>query len=369
VFFVKSLYNAEHLDPGFSVKDVVVLSFDFTLEGYDERRGRGFEARMLAKARSLPFVRSAAIAENRLLGGFRLWENVYPAGRTSSFREGGVYAGSTLIGPDYLATTGIPLLSGREFAWTDTSGAEPVAIINQTMAAKLYPHQNPLGRSILIEGEKAPVRIIGIAMNSSYTTLGQNLLPFLYLSLVQRYSPRVTLHVRLALPSSAAIDRLRREVQTLDPALPLLEVRSIPDVVTGSLWVHTLSTLLLSILSLVALTLAATGIYGLVAHFVTVRRREIGVRLALGARKSRVLRMVMIDNLPAVLIGILCGLLSAGFGKSALAGFLFASQSPREDLLLLPAPALILLAVVVLASLVPALRAARTDPAVSLRSE
>jgi predicted permease len=369
LLFAKSLYNAEHLDPGFDVNNIVTFSFDFKFQGYDESGGRRFEQRLLEKARSVPFVESAAIAENRLLGGFRLWENVYPNGRSSAYREGGVYAGSTLVGPGYFATVGIPLLSGRDFAWTDTKDSAPRAVINETMARKLYPRENPLGRVLLIDGEKAPVEIIGIAKNSSYTTLGQNALPFLYLSLIQRYSSRVTLHARLNDSSSAAVDRLKHEVQSLDPALPLLEVRSIPAVITGSLWVHTLSTILLIIFSLIALTLAATGIYAVATHFVSRRQRELGVRLALGAGRSGILQTVIAQNAPAVLLGILSGLLIAWLGKRSLAGFLFPSQSAFQDLLLIPATALLLAGMAILAGLVPALRAARIDPAISLRTE
>jgi predicted permease len=369
VFFVKSLYNAQHLDPGFEVHDVVTVSFDFRYQSLDESGGRRFEQRLLEKARSLPFVQSAAIAENRLLGGFRLWENVFPKGRNSAFHEGGVYSGSTLVGPGYFATVGIPLLSGRDFQWTDTKDKEPVAVINETMAKKLYPRENPIGRTLLIEGEQEPVQIIGIARNSSYTTLGQNVLPFLYLSLVQRYSSRVTLHARIAGNPAAAIDRLKREMQALDPAMPLLEVRSIPAVITGSLWVHTLSTILLTILSLLALILAAIGVYGVAAHFVSRRQRELGVRLALGAAKSGVLWLVIVQNASAVFAGVAGGLLIAALGKRAIAGFLFPSRTPLQDLLLLPATALLLAGVVLLASLVPAIRAARTDPAISLRTE
>jgi predicted permease len=366
---LSSLHNAQHLDPGFSVSDVVALSFDFKLDGYDERRGRAFEQRLLAATRALPFVTAAAIAENRLLGGFRLWENVYPNGRSSSLRDGGVYSGSTLVGPDYFATTGIPLLSGREFHFSDDPRSAPVAIINQTMAAKLFPHENPIGRTILIEGEKTPVAIIGIAMNSSYTTLGQNLLPFLYLPLVQRYSPSVTLHVRLARVTAATIDRLRREVQALDPGLPLLEVRSIPSVVNSSLWAQTLSAILLSIFSLIALALAATGTYSLVAHFVASRQREIGVRLALGASRARVLRLVLRQNAAPAAVGTVCGLVLAGLAKGMLAGFLYSSPVPGHEPLLLPVAALVLIALVLLASLGPALGATRTDPVVSMRNE
>jgi predicted permease len=369
LFFVKSLYNAQHFDPGFEVRDIVTVSFDFKFQSLDEVNGRQFEQRLLEKARSLPFVQSAAIAENRLLGGFRLWENVFPKGRDSAYHEGGVYSGSTLVGPDYFATVGIPLLSGRDFTWTDTKNSVPVAVINETMAKKLYPRENPIGRVILIEGEKAPVEIIGIARNSSYTTLGQNVLPFLYLSLVQRYSSRVTLHARVAGNPAAAIKQFKSEIQALDPGMPLLEVRSIPAVITDSLWVHTLSTILLTILSLIALILAALGIYGVAAHFVSRRQREIGVRLALGASKSGILWLVIVQNAATVLSGIAGGLLIAALGKRALAGFLFPSRSPLQDLLLMPATALLLAGVVLLANLLPALRAARTDPATSLRTD
>ncbi len=369
VFFLRSLYNAEHLDPGFDVADVVTVSFDFKYQGYDEDGGRRFEQRLLEKARSLPFVESAAVAENRLLGGFRLWENVYPKGRSSSYREGGVYSGSTLAGPGYFHTVGIALLRGRDFAATDTKTSAPVAIINETMAKKLFPGEDPVGRALLLEGEKAPVAIIGVAKNSNYTTLGEEVLPFLYLSLVQRYSSRVTLHARITGNPGPAIDRLKRETQALDPAMPLLEVRSIPAVIAGSLWVHTLSTVLLAIFSAIALALGSIGIYGVTAHFVDRRSREIGVRLALGARKGGVVLLVIVQNAAAVALGVAGGLAAALLAKRVLAGFLFPSRSPAQDLLLLPATALLLAGAALCASLVPALRAARIDPAASLRTE
>ncbi len=369
VFFLRSLYNAEHLDPGFDVANIATISFDFKYQGYDEDGGRRFEQRLLEKARSLPFVESAAVAENRLLGGFRLWENVFPKGRSSSYREGGVYSGSTLAGSGYFATVGIPLLRGRDFAATDTKESQPVAIINETMAKKLFPGEDPLGHALLLEGEKAPVAIIGVAKNSNYTTLGEEVLPFLYLSLEQRYSSRVTLHVRFAGSPGPAIDRLKREIQALDPAMPLVEVRSIPAVITGSLWAHTLSAVLLAIFSAIALALGSIGIYGVAAHFVSRRRHEIGVRLALGAGRGRVIRRVLGQTATAVVLGVGGGLVAAMLAKRAFSSFLFPSRSPVHDLLLLPATALVLAGVALGATLVPALRAARIDPAASLRTE
>lgn len=363
--FLKSLWNARRIDPGFSTGNLLMVSFDLQSLGYDEARGRDFQEILATRTAALPGVARAALGENRLLGGFRLWRTVVPVG--SELRpEDALMVGSSRIGPGYFETVGIPLVAGRGFDQRDRQGARPVAIINESLRRKLWPDRDPLGLQVRLDEEDEPVQIVGVAKDSKFIGLGEPAQPFIYLPLSQRPSSRVTLHLRTQGDPAALAPAVRREVARLDRALPLAEVRALSEILDQSLWLPRTSAVLLSLLGLLALALAGVGVYGVTAFAVVRRRFEIGVRIALGARRAQVVGMVFRKAMAVFGVGLVLGLAGAFLLNRSIAGLLYGAEV--GDPATFAGVLAVLLGLGASATLPPALRAARIEPVAALRS-
>lgn len=361
-FFLVSLYNARRIDPGFDTRHLVSVSLDLRSQGYDEAQGRRFQERLAERARALPGAQGATLAENRLLGGFRLWRSASPLG-TAPDPESSL-VGSSLVDDRYFAVAGIPVLRGRAFAPRDRAGAAPVAIVNETMARRLWPGRDPVGRSLHLDDEPAPVEVIGEVRDTKHQSLAEGPHPFLYLPLAQRYSPRVTVIVRTHGEPAGLLPALRRTVQELDPTLPLLDANTVAGTVQTALWMPRLGVALLSLFAGLALALAALGIYGITAQGLSLRGRELGIRMALGASQAAVLRLCVGRVMTAVAVGLAGGLVGAAALKGWLALLVYRGEA--GDAVVLPGIAVLLAAVGLAASLVPAMQAVGVGPAVRL---
>ncbi|HYU34077.1 MAG TPA: ABC transporter permease [Thermoanaerobaculia bacterium] len=363
--FLKSLWNARRIDPAFSTGNLLMVSFDLQSLGYDEVRGRDFQELLAARTAALPGVERAALGENRLLGGFRVWRTVLPVGSELAPQDA-LMAGSSRIGPGYFETVGIPLIAGRGFDGHDLQGAPAVAIINESLRRKLWPDRDPVGLQLRLDDDAEPVQIVGVAKDSKYIQLGENAQPFIYLPLAQRPSLRVTLHLRTQGDPAALAPAVRREAARLNRALPLTEVRALSEILDQSLWLPRTSAVLLSLLGLLALALAGVGIYGVTAYAVARRRYEIGVRIALGARRTDVAGMVFRKAIVVFGVGLVLGLAGAIALNRAIAGLLYGSEV--GDPVTFAGVLAVLLGMGALATLPPALRAARIEPVTALRS-
>lgn len=362
---VKSLWNARQVDPGFATEGVLMTSFDLQSLGYDEAQGRDFQERLLARAAAMPGVRSAALGENRLLGGFRFWRNVLPVGGDIGPGEAPM-VGSSRVGPGYFETVGIPLVAGRGFETRDRQGAPAVAVVNESLSRKLWPGRDPVGARVRLDEETETVEIVGVVKDARYMRLGEEIQPFLYLPLAQSYSARATLHLRTAVDPAGLAATLRREVAALDRNLPLSELRTISNVLDQALWIPRTSAALLSLLALLALALAGLGVYGVTAFSMARRRFEIGVRMALGARRASVLRLVFGKGIAVLGVGLALGLAAAVFLNRWIASLLFGSEV--GDPATFAGVLAVLLVTGILAMLLPAAQAARTDAVTALRS-
>ncbi len=360
--FVRSLGAAERLDPGFEAKNLVTLSFDVGLQGYSREKGEAFLRQVRERTTALPGVTSAALAQGGPLQG-TLFRSV--------FLEGGDPNDRTLIqvnpiGPGYFDVVGVRVIRGRPLGEEDRTGAPKAVVINETMAKKLWPNTDALNRRFRFFSDEELSEVVGIARDAKYNTLGEDPQPYIYESLMQRYSPGVTLIVRTAQRPGLLVESIRREVQSLDRGLPIVGVSTISQALGNALWAPRTGARLLSVFGSLALLLASIGIYGVMSFVVRQREREIGIRIALGARQEDILRLVVRQGMVVVGFGLAAGLAIA-FGLSRLVEKMLFGIS-ATDPLSFGATAAVLAAAALLANLIPARRAAALDPTVALRS-
>jgi putative ABC transport system permease protein len=319
---------------------------------------------------SLPGVRSATLSENRLLRGAVWQRSVFLEGQDAESEGGGRrYHRNNVVVPGFFKTAGIPIVSGRDFEERDRADTKPVVIINETMAKLAWPGEDPIGRRFHFDDPSEPlVEVIGVARDAKYREVHETPQFFIYQPLTQRYTPAMTLHVRTEGNPAALIGTLRREVQSLDPNLPLADVDTMSAFVSRALWMERMSAYLLTAFGLLALTLAVVGVCGVVAYSVAQRQREIGIRMAVGARRRDIVRGVLGDAARVVAVGLVVGLVLAFFGlKPLLANQLYGVEA--TDPLTYAGQALLLGLAALLASLIPSLLSARVNPVETLRVE
>jgi predicted permease len=363
--FVRSLRNAGRIDPGFDAARLGVVALNVADHGYNEGRGREFERQALERAAAVPGVLSATLAKD-LPFRVSLARTVLPEGREDTAAGKGRFTLMSVVWPGYLRTVAIPLLRGRDFSPLDTAATPRVVIVNESAAIAYWPGENPIGKRIRFFGDNAPAEVVGVARNANYQAIGERPQAIVYGSLIQYYFSTAVLYVRTAGDPEAVSAAVRREVQSLDRDL-LLQSESVAGIIRESLWAQRLSAGLLGVFGGLALLLAAVGIYGVVSYSVTRRAREIGVRMALGATPAEVQTMILREGIRLVAIGVVIGIVLALIASRAVEGMLFAT-SPRDAATFVLVPSILTL-VALLACWLPALRATRIDPALSLRDE
>ncbi len=363
--FLRSLQKAYGIDPGFDAAHVGVVVFNVAEHGYSEERGRDFQRRALEQASRVPGVVSASLA---LDWPFHVSfaRTVLLEGQENSANGEGRRALLSVAWPGYLRTVGIPLLRGRDLSLLDGRTAPRVAIVNEVAAVNFWPGQDPIGKRIRFSGEDAPVEVVGIARNANYVEIGERPQPMVYTSLMQYYYATSVVHIRTAGDPAPALAAVRREVQALDRSL-LLQSQSTRDIIREALWAQRLAADLLAVFGALALTLAAIGMYGVISYSVNQRRREFGVRMALGATAGEVEALVLREGIQLVTFGVIVGVMVALAASRAVGSLLFA-VAPRDALTFLMVPAILAL-VGVIACWIPAHRATRVDPAQALREE
>ncbi len=367
---VRSLRAATAIDPGFKPDHVLTMALDVSLQGYDAGRGAQFYRQLLDRVRGLPGVRSATLA-SRLPLALGLQRTLFLEGEVPSEKARGVLVNVATVDRDYLSTLRIPLVSGRTLGPEDVETSQPVVVVNETLARQFFPGREALGRTVRFPAPGAdgtftqPLRIVGIARDSKYVTLGETPIPFVYLPLRQDYNPAMNLLLRTEGDPSTALGQIRREVAALDPGLPIFNVQPLTEQIQGALWLARVGAYLLAAFGALALILTTVGTYGVIAYSVARRVPEIGLRMALGASPWRILGMVIANGMSLVAIGLAVGLGAAlALGRS-LTPLLFGVR-PSD-----PATYAVITAVLggvaLLACYLPARRAAGLDPTVALR--
>ena len=361
--FLRSLGKLRSIDASLVTDRVVAAQMNLTLRGYDEARGQQFYARVLEAVRGVPGVQAVTLASVLPVTNGGMRENLR-AGATIPRVDAAVEFDVVLVAPGYFATFGVPLAGGRDFSDADSSQAAPVAIVNESMRRTFWPAENPVG-GIFSTGAPVPYTVVGVARDTKYRSLREKPRMVLYLPIAQSYSSSANLVVRTALPASQIVDGMRAQLRSIDPALPLYNVRTLAEHVDRSLYVDRLRANLVGTLALLALALAAVGIYAVLSYTIAERTREVGVRLALGAQPSAVLRMLLVAGARIAVIGIVVGVaLSASLARLVAAQLYGVSVL---DPVTLAGACAVLLVVALAASFLPAWRATRIDPIAALR--
>jgi predicted permease len=362
--FVRSLRNAQAVNPGFVTSNILLAGFDLGREGMARPQVINFERQLVERASSLPGVQSVTIASNRPFGGGIL-RSIFLEGQAPNTR--GVLVQINHVGLRFFETLGIPLTKGRDFSERDGENATPVVIINETMARRFWPDQEAIGKRFKFFGEEFYREVIGVARDARYNSLTEANTPFIYLPLLQNYADAGALHVRTAGHPDKMSAAVRSVAKELAPNVPLLNVQTLSNRIDQSLDGQRSQTRLLAIFGLLALLLSSVGIYGVMSYSVAQRTREIGIRMALGARTQNVLLLVIAQGITLVLSGVALGLI-ASFAITRLIGSLLFGVTAADPMTFI-VTSLLLLGVAALASYLPARRATKVDPLIALRYE
>jgi predicted permease len=364
--FIRSLQKAQQIDPGFHAENVLLLSVNLGLNGYNATKGGQFYQQAAEGVESIQGVKSATWSQIVPLGLSDQDASVHIEGYTPPGDTGSVNIDYNIVGLKYFETMGIDLVQGRDFNIQDTPDTQAVMIINERFARRYWPDQDPINKKVSFRGPQGPfVVVVGVVKNSKYLTLGENLKSYIYLPLTQNYSGSMTLQVRTAGDPNGMVGVVKRELQNLDPALPAYDVKTLTEHMSVSLLPAQLGASLLGIVGMLALMLAAIGIYGLTAFSVVQRTREIGIRMALGAQTTDIIRLAMRQGLALTFIGLIIGLIGAFLLSGVLSEFLYGVS--QMDPITYVGITIILGAVAILACYLPARRATKVDPMISLR--
>lgn len=359
---LRSLLRAKSLDPGFDTHHVALAVLDPGTLGYSETKEKLYYQQVLERMEALPGVISASLASHLPLATGNWTQEVTVEGHASS-PESPLFIPMMAVSPKFLATMNIPLDRGREFTPQDEQAIPGPVIINEQMAARFWPGQDPIGQQFTIVEKK--VQIIGVAKTGKYRTLGEEPQPFMYLPM--NYDSRATLVVRAAGDPRSLLPALRHELQSLDPNVVPFDLETVQEYLALPMFPARSTALLLGAFGTLALVLAVAGLYGVMSYSVSQRTHEMGVRMALGAADRDVLKLVVSHGLNLALIGLACGLLGA-FALTRFLSSLLYGIRPTDPLTFTAVP-LFLALVAVLASYIPAQRAIRLDPMAALRHE
>lgn len=366
--FIRNLRNTQHAEPGFSTDAGLMASFDLGLAGYNVAQGKVFQQQLLERLRASAQVRSASYAETVPLGEGGNTSPLYVEGEATpdQFDESSLVQHTT-VATDYFKTLGIPLVRGRDFNDSDTASSTPVVIVNETLAQRLAPDGNAIGKRLRMDSRGDYLEVVGVARDIKYHQLAEAPLFFGYRPLSQRYRAVLTLHVHTAGDPGSVISQVRSEVKALDPDLPLTDVKTMQEHMRLPLAPAKLFASLSSAFAVLALLLAAIGLYGVMAYVVGSRTREIGIRMALGAQIGGVRKLIIGQGMRLALTGIALGLIAAFAATRVLTSLLYGVSA--TDPITFIGVAVLLAGVALFACYIPAQRATKVDPLDALRYE
>ncbi|HUN85592.1 MAG TPA: ABC transporter permease [Terracidiphilus sp.] len=362
--FLRAVERAYDINPGFDDRHIAVFMMNPEQVGYDAARIKDFHLEVADRVAKIPGVEAVTWASN-----MPFWSSasrgVLIEGQDQRRKNETVSTVTNTVDVDYFKTMRIPLLDGRTFTDADQEGTLPVVIINEDIARRFWPHGDALGKRLHLSGDPVWRQIVGVVKTSNYTTLGEAPQPCLYLPLRQNPGGSFNLYLRTAGDPSLVLETVQRQVREIGPMVEISDVRTGTKIVDQVLFSARVVLSLLGIFGLLALALASVGLYGILAYSVSSRQREIGVRMALGASRHAVLRLVLRQGMTLVCIGTGIGLAVSLIVGRAFSKMLFG-LSPADPLSLLGASAVLLL-VAVLACYFPALTASRMNPMRALR--
>ena len=360
---MQSLQKIRTTSPGFSTKGVVETGVSLVAAGYDVPRAKTFQDELIDRLQSLTGVESVAFARMTPLGYGTYSSTPIAVDGYEPQPDEQTSVEYNQVSPAYFATLGIPLVSGREFTRADDENAPLVAVVNQTMTARYWRNQDPVGQRLQVNGRW--VRVVGVTANSKYESMREDPKPFFYVPLRQDFVRGPGLYIRTTQPLQVIAAALTHEIHSLDANLALYEMITLQEQVNRSTSPQLVAVTLVGTLGGLALLLAGIGLYGVMSYAVSQSTRELGLRMALGAGASNLFRLVISRGLTLTAGGIALGA-AAGLAVTRLLGKLLYSISPRDPRAFGLA-LLVMTITAVVACLLPAWRATRTDPARVLR--
>jgi predicted permease len=368
VLVVRSLQRALTIDIGFNPRNAVAVAFDLGLAGYDEARGSKFQRRLIEKVSTLPGIQSAGLANSLPLGLDQSSTSMFAEGKPTPTPSETPSANYYMVDPGYFRTMQTRFLAGRDFDLHDRAGARPVAIVNLAFANRLFPHENALGKRFRQGRDEGEWKeIVGIVEDGKYVSLNDGPNPVIFWPILQRYNSTTTVVARSSLPAWQVVGLIEKAVHGLDPTLPFYQGGSLDDHLRLPLFPARLAASMLGAFGVLAIVLAATGVYGVMAYAVSRRKREIGIRMAIGATSGQVMRLVLRRAAILLSIGTLVGALAALVIGNLFSPILYG-VSPRDPATFALA-ALLMACVALAAGWLPARRAMSVQPASALRDE
>ena len=367
--FLRSLQEAARVDVGFDVEGIDTLQIDTAIAGYSTADGARAVDTLIERFRLVEGV--SAVAASRMVplqgGGIGLG-GLRAVGAPGSDGNGRVDADWDIVSPDYFGTLRVRLVQGRPFSDGDRPGAPFVAILNERMASQLWPGESAVGRTLIQDmgDEKRTLHIVGVTRTGKYRMVGEEPRNFIYVPMAQQFRSEVTFYVRRT-PAESRIDDLRRSVVEFNPNLPVIHTETLAEATALGLLPQRLAAWIASAVASIGVFLAALGLYGLMAFTVSQRRRELAIRLAVGAPQATVVRLVMRQAIVLASAGAVLGLAMAA-GLATVLRSLLIGLGPLDPLAFGVALTL-LTGVMLIAAWSPARRAARLDPVQLLRSE
>jgi predicted permease len=364
--FIRSFRSAQEINPGFNPRHVLIASYDLFTAGYSESTGAEFDRQLLAKLQTVPGVQSVALSDRVPLGFGGGSTSVKPEGYVSPKNES-METQVAIISPNYFQTMQIPLVEGRDFTPQDNKGAQRVVIVSQAFANRYWPKQEALGKQLNSDLTREWFTVVGIARDTKVNGLNEKLTPFLYLPLYQVYRPNLIINSRVAGNPLTFAKTIENTVHGLNPELVVYDVTTLAVRTQFASFGQRVAGTFVGAFGLLALALAAVGIYGVTSYTTRQRIHEIGIRMTLGATKQNVLRLVLGHGLRLILIGIGLGLALA-FGLTRFLSALLLGVT-STDAFTFWGVAMLLCTVALFACFIPARWAMRVDPVVALRYE
>ena len=365
--FTRSVREGLSSDLGFRTSGLVLMDVDVALQRYDSTRGKAFFAQLRERAAALPGVRRAAMATSVPFGGNIRSAAIALEHPTAALPDGSMNAWRNVITDGYFSTLGIRLLRGREFTAQDDSGSSPVVVVNEAFAGRAWPNEEAIGKRLRTERDRPLAEVVGVVGNTKYLFVNEAPMLFVYEPFAQRYDGDRVLHVATDAPAQTIADPLREIVRELDAGMLVSPIRTIESHLRNgnAFFLSRLAATLAGALGIIGLIQALVGLYGVLAFAVSMRTRELGLRMALGASRARVLRSMLAEGGVLVAVGIAIGVAFAFAGTRAVRAVLIGVGP--TDLVTYAGASLLLGLCALFACYIPARRAARLEPVAALR--
>lgn len=367
VLVVRSLQRALHAPIGYNPEGAVTVSFDLNSQGYDEARGRAFERRLIENVRALPGIESATLVDTLPLQLNTSSSSIFIEGKPKPKSAEAPLAYYYSVSPDYFRTMQTKILKGREFDLRDKEGGKRVAVVNRAFAQKLFHEDDPIGKRFTTSPDGKPIEVIGVAEDGKYFSLSERRNPAWWAPLEIWYSANASVVARTHLNGPQGVQALRQAVEAIDPTVALYATGTMTQQLDLPLFPARMAAAALGAFGSLALILAATGIYGVMAYAVSRRTREIGIRMAIGASQWQVLAMIGRRALLLIGSGTMIGL-GLALGVARLLQQILYGVEPTDPVTYATV-FLMILAIALVACCIPAMRAIRINPVSALRQE